>query len=577
MMTEDQTSKPTATHLPCKDCGSSDALAEYSDGHTYCFSCGKNTPASTERKATPVTDEEEEAPVNPGLEAPGGVIPYEPTAINVRRIQKETAERWSYGRGTYRGRICQVACYFGRDGDVTAQKLRFRDKRFLMVGDSSRGVRLFGQQLWGESGNRVVIVEGELDAMALSQCLGSKHPVVSVPGGAKTAKKYIEQALEWLERFKSVVFCLDMDEHGQAAARECAALLSPRKAKIARLPLKDACDMVVARREKELTEAIDQAHTYRPDGVLSGEEVWQKIIADDEVPSIEYPWPQLQEMTRGIRGGEIVVLTAGSGTGKSAIARELAHHLRLHGQRVGYIALEESIKRTALGLLGIAVDQPLWLEPDRISEERLREVFDDVIGDGDVVLYDHFGSMEDDNLLSRVRYMVKACGVQVVFLDHLSIVVSGLDEGDERRKLDNIMTRLRSLVQETGVAMVVVSHLKRPDGKGHEDGARTALSQLRGTAGIGQLSDIVIGAERDQQDPDTREITTLRLLKNRYTGMTGEAGFLRYSTLTGRLRAYDPLDVADHVDTSGSEDELDSSAPEPVADDASGKKEEDEF
>ena len=29
------------THKPCPDCGSSDALSYYSDGNTYCFSCGQ--------------------------------------------------------------------------------------------------------------------------------------------------------------------------------------------------------------------------------------------------------------------------------------------------------------------------------------------------------------------------------------------------------------------------------------------------------------------------------------------------------------------------------------------------------
>lgn len=30
-------------HLPCPHCGSHDALAEYTDGHTYCFSCQHET------------------------------------------------------------------------------------------------------------------------------------------------------------------------------------------------------------------------------------------------------------------------------------------------------------------------------------------------------------------------------------------------------------------------------------------------------------------------------------------------------------------------------------------------------
>ena len=88
-----------------------------------------------------------------------------------------------------------------------------------------------------------------------------------------------------------------------------------------------------------------------------------------------------------------------------------------------------------------------------------------------------------------------------------------MEGGDERRMIDNTMTKLRSLVEELRCSLVIVSHLKRPEGKGHEEGARTTLAQLRGSAGIAQLSDMVIGLERDQQDPATAKFTTMRVLK----------------------------------------------------------------
>jgi twinkle protein len=80
-----------------------------------------------------------------------------------------------------------------------------------------------------------------------------------------------------------------------------------------------------------------------------------------------------------------------------------------------------------------------------------------------------------------------------------------------------------------------VSHLKRPEGKGHEEGAQTSLAQLRGSAAIGQLSDGVIGCERNQQDKLYSHVTTVRGLKNRYAGETGIATYLSYNKETGRL------------------------------------------
>jgi twinkle protein len=83
--------------------------------------------------------------------------------------------------------------------------------------------------------------------------------------------------------------------------------------------------------------------------------------------------------------------------------------------------------------------------------------------------------------------------------------------------------------------MVLVSHLKRPEGRGHEEGAQTSLAHLRGSAAIAQLSDLVIGLERNQQDKETRDITNVRVLKNRFTGETGLAAALRYDRTSGRL------------------------------------------
>jgi twinkle protein len=199
------------------------------------------------------------------------------------------------------------------------------------------------------------------------------------------------------------------------------------------------------------------------------------------------------------------------------------------------IMLEENPKRTALGLMGIELNKPLHLSREGVSEDDLKGAFSSTVGSGRVYLYNHFGSSDIENLVSRVRFLARGCGCDWIILDHLSIVVSGLGDGDERRLIDNAMTSLRTLVEETGVGMFLVSHLKRPsDGKGHEEGAKTSLSQLRGSAAIGQLSDMVIGLERNQQS-DNPNVTTLRILKNRFSGETGEAGYLLYDRDTGRL------------------------------------------
>lgn len=450
-----------------------------------------------------------------------------------RKLTEETCRKWGYGVADLNGGKVQVATYCDDEGRPVAQKIRFPDKTFLWRGEPKQAA-LYGQWLWEAGGRMVVVTEGEIDALSMSQVQGNKWPVVSIPNGAPGAKNAIKEHLEWLESFESVVLMFDNDEPGKAAALECAALLSPGRAKIATLPLKDASDMLQAERGPELISAMWGAKTYRPDGIVSGDSAWDLVIKQEHKQSYAYPFPQLQEMTRGIRTSEIVTFTAGSGIGKSEFCREVAYHLLAYQDaKVGYIALEESVRRTALGLMSKAVNKPLHVECS-LDQKDLKDLFDKVCGDR-VFFYDHFGSLDSDNLLAKIRYMAKALDCKFIVLDHISIVVSGLEDGDERRTIDNLMTKLRSLVQELDVGMLLVSHLKRPEGKGHEEGARTALAQLRGSGSIAQLSDIVVGFERDQQSEESKDLTVIRVLKNRYTGDTGLAGMGRYDKETGRI------------------------------------------
>jgi twinkle protein len=193
--------------------------------------------------------------------------------------------------------------------------------------------------------------------------------------------------------------------------------------------------------------------------------------------------------------------------------------------------------------MSIEANKPLHLDLDNTDDEELREYWEATMGKGRMFMYDHFGSTSEDNLLSKVRYLAKGLDCKWIVLDHLSIVVSDQEVQDERKAIDSIMTKLRQLVQETGIGLFLVSHLRRPMGKGHEEGGQISLSELRGSASIAQLSDMVIGLERNQQadDPRVRNTTIVRVLKNRFSGLTGPACSLHYDKLTGRMKESDEL------------------------------------
>lgn len=511
-------------HGPCDSCGSSDANAEYTDGHSFCFSCQVRTNGG---KSQPVVATK----INPDLIPIGNFL-----ALSKRKITEDTARKFGYSTSTFKGHTVQVANY-KRNGQIIAQKIRFPQKDFLMLGNAKE-CGLFGQHLWRQAGKTLVITEGEVDCLTVSQAMSkdNKWPVVSIPKGAAGAVKAIKAELEFVSSYQKVVIMMDSDEAGQKAAIEIAQLLKPSQAYIAELPAKDPSELMMTGRSHEIINAFWEAKPYRPDGIVQGADIWEDIVAEDSRESIPWPYEGLNTLTHGLRRGELITLTAGSGVGKSQVCREIAYHLVQQGETLGYVALEENVKRTALGLMGLAINKPLHISKDGVSDEELKRSFDETVGSGRVYLYDHFGSLSSSHLLDKIRYLAKGCDVGWVILDHLSIAVSGIDNGDERKAIDVLMTELRSLVEETGIGMILVSHLKRPEGnKGYEEGLATSLNSLRGSASISQLSDSVIGLERNQQSEDEANQVTVRVLKNRFSGETGIATKLYFNKDTNRL------------------------------------------
>ena len=519
-------------HEPCPKCGSSNNLARYSDGHGVCFgtSCDHYEPSNVEF----VAESFEIKPKARSLEVTGTHA-----AITDRRISQAICKKYN------------VTVEYATDGTISKHHYPYYDKSTEeQVGSKVRIVEgkqfyatgrlqntmLFGQQAYSGGGKYVTITEGEADALAVAEMFDGKFPVVSLRSGASGAAKDIKENLEWLESFENVVICFDNDTAGQEAARAVLDLFTPNKAKNVKLPLKDAGEMLKEGKIREFTQAWWNAKEYRPDGIVSGLETWDMLKAQDSIVSIDYPWTGLNAFTKGFRRKELVTITSGSGMGKSQITRELTHYLRdATEDNIGILALEEDCAKTTLGIMSVEASKPLHLLD--VPEDERKGYWDATLGTGRYFMLDHWGSTQEDSLLARVRYMAKGLDCKWIILDHLSIVVSDQSEGDERKAIDSIMTKLRSLVQETGVGLFLVSHLKRPQGKGHEEGAHVSLADLRGSAAIAQLSDMVIGLERNQQHDDekVRNTTTVRVLKNRFVGLTGAACYLYYDANTGRM------------------------------------------
>ena len=508
---------PVQSHQPCPSCPSSDAYSIYSDGHGFCFSCGYHSPS----------DGSNQTPSSKGV----GFIEYggDFAAIKSRRITEETCRKFNV-RVEATGRAIRFP-YTSSSNKVIAYKERTKEKEHYWKGKNT-DTRLFGQNLFG-GGKTLVITEGELDSLSVWEAR-PKWPVMSICNGAKGAYKNLSAQLPHLLKFEEIILMFDTDVAGKEAAEECASLFPADQIFIADLgQYKDASEALQANDAEAIRQAIWNKKSYSPKAIIDGRSLFDLVNKPLHGKDADWPFPSLNEVTGGLRLGELVVWTAGSGAGKSTAIGETCQALVDQNFTCCYIALEESVQRQALRLMTVKANKPLHLN-NEIPDDELRKAFDASVGSGKVYLRSGFGSVDPDHLLNDIRFVVKNHNAQFVIIDHLSILLSGNENDNERIMIDKVMTRLRSFVEEVGCGMILISHLRRAQSdKGFEDGAAISLSALRGSSSIGCLADICIGLQRNISAGDN--MSELVVIKNRFNGSCGPAGILNYSKETGRL------------------------------------------
>lgn len=552
--------------LPCESpsCGSSDAMALYSDGHRYCFSC-----RTSFHDPRPDTEERPQYPQRSALMDTIGSIRETATAraLNGRKLTQETCAQWDYlTRQNAKGEWEQLAVYRDPQGQIVGIKIRNvgedgSKKEFSWVGKSEGN--LYGRHRWSSNGKRLIITEGEIDCLSVSQAYSHKWPVVSVPNGAAEAAKAIAKNLEWISSFEEVVLCFDMDEPGRKAAKEAAALLPPGKARIANLPEKDANECLKKGKQEALTLALWNAEPYRPDGIIDARDLTEICLTPTSW-GLPWPWKPLTDWTYGRRYGEVYTIGAGTGIGKSdweaeVIASTISGETRdgqgtFDPQACAVFAYEAGAATTKKAIAGklamrrfhIPKEEALW-EDDDLRAVLHRMDTELWFSGGKLFINDSRGAADWDAVKDRARYLRHAEGVRHFFVDPISALAT--DEDEERKFLDRMVLEAAQLAVELDACLYLFSHLSRPkDGPSHEEGGQVKLSQFRGSHGIGMFSNFVFGLERNQQaeDEDERCVTRMRSVKDRYTGNSiGKTFALHYDVLAGTL---DTLRVSSKVD-----------------------------
>ena len=533
-------------HEPCPKCGSKDNLARYADGGAHCFTgtCKHWEPADSGYVAP--AGGTGNATKSAKLPQLGDYLP-----LNARGISSETCTKMRYSVGSYfvknkesgdwQPKTAQIVHVTDQDGKPVAAKVRMAGKDFRYVGDTKAAGLIF-QNLWPAGGLKLVICEGEIDALSVSQVQGNKYPVVSLPNGVDSAMDVCGRSRDYINSFKEVILMLDQDEAGAACAKELTTLFP--SAKIASLPLKDPNEMLQAGRGKEIINAIFNAQAWSPDGIIK-----LSSLKDAMSKPVEWglPWgmPSLNALTYGRRAGELYFIGAGTGIGKTDwCLQQIVEDAKL-GEKTALFLLEQPVVETGKRLAGKLVGKMFHLPPDagNYTQDDLDSAVDDLINLYDVDLYDHFGGKDWEAISDNIRWLATQ-GVKHFWVDHITALVAHAE--DERRAIEAMTEEMSSLCQECGINLYVVSHLATPEGKPHEEGGRVMARHFKGSRSIAQWGHYMIGFERNTQAEDSfvKTVTTLRVVKDRYTGQaTGSTILLGYDTERGLQYELTPAEV----------------------------------
>lgn len=475
-------------HIPCPrpECGSSDAYCLYADGHGHCYSCGYHHSGKADID----------------LEFTYEYLPWRGVSKDTMQFYDVKTKIDASGKPISLGYPYQA-------GECKVRTIGA--KEFYIHGQTRPG--LFGLDKFSPGVNKYCsITEGEHDALSLHQALGG-GPVFSVHSSS-SAERDVAACRSELNAYERIYLAFDGDSPGREAAQRVARLFEYGKVYQVKFDArrKDANEYVSRGESEELKKLWWNSKLYLPDTIVSSFADFNDIMIGQQQAGVPYPFPKLNDMTYGLRTGETVLITAQEGVGKTELMHAIEYKLLTETDyNVGSIFLEEPKRRHLQALAGIHLQKPVHLPDCDLSNQEILDAVRDIVKEDDRLhLYSHFGSDNPDILLDSIRFLVTARNCRFILFDHISLVVSGNSEADERRQLDYLATKLEMMVKELDFGLVMVSHVND-------------FGQTRGSRWPSKMADIKIHLDRDIDSGSN--VVSLKITKpSRLTGRSGYVG-----------------------------------------------------
>ena len=244
------------------------------------------------------------------------------------------------------------------------------------------------------------------------------------------------------------------------------------------------------------------------------------------IPGLATGLPDLDQTILGLNAGELILIAARPGMGKTSMALNVAlNAAKESGQTVAVFSLEMSRDQLVTRLLA----SEGLIENTRLISGDLRESDWVKIAEGASSL-SRLDIRIDDNPLLTVADMNAKCrrieNLGLVVIDYLQLMTSAGGKGysgeNRQQAVSDISRMLKIMAKELQVPVLCLSQLSRANEK--RDNKRPMLSDLRESGAIEQDADIVMFLYRDDyynEDTEKRNIAECIVAKNRH-GETGK-------------------------------------------------------
>jgi twinkle protein len=512
-------------HIPCPCGKSSDAYALREDGSGYCFrgDCLKNF--RSEEKLEDLSDE-------------FVLKPYAHRGISEKTFNQFNANTKFIKEGEQL--IPHSIGFVYPNGAIKIRKIP--EKEIWAKGPMASAT-LYLKNFFDPGSKRcITIVEGEYDALAAAQILGHDSAVVSVRSSGQ-ALGDCKKEWEYINSFEKIVINLDNDAVGQEAAKKVLSLFDFKKTYNLVLERHKDANAYLWDGEKVIEEGSLYYQAWRgvkrhtPDNIVSGNLSFFSALKDEREACIAtYPFTDLQSKLYGIHEGEVVILKAEEGIGKTEVFRAFEDHvIKTTKHPIGIIHLEEDNGTTLRGMAAYYSDTPIHLPDSNASIEDVFNIIKEINGpdEGRIFLRSAFDVEDEDAFLNGIRFLVSVCGCRLIYLDHISWLATGTDDQDERKKLDRLSQKFKLLAKELRFGFIIISHVN-DDGK------------TRGSRNISKVGNTVINIKRDKLHPDENERrkTFFEIEKARLMGaQTGPAGYAIYDLEVKILKQPDSISI----------------------------------